>query len=185
MNIRPINQLIDKYFDGNTSIAEERQLRNFFLKEDVPGNLLPLKDYFVYLNTEKNTDKLDDNFDAKILDEISNGKRKELSTYRKLYVYIASGVAACVLIVIGLFNFIGPGINQNDIETAYAQTQKALIFVSSKLNQGMDKTKNMGKLNETLQKTNKVAAYDKGIKNIGAFSKLYETPNKIFNKKNK
>lgn len=41
-----INQIIDRFFDGETSLAEEEQLYRFFSSHDVPTEMLPLKQMF-------------------------------------------------------------------------------------------------------------------------------------------
>lgn len=42
MNTEIIEQLLDKYFDGKTSLAEEKELREFFQQDEIPA---PLKNY--------------------------------------------------------------------------------------------------------------------------------------------
>lgn len=48
MDIDQIEQLIEKFYEGKTSLEEEQQLRTFFRNEDVPEKLRPHADYFRY-----------------------------------------------------------------------------------------------------------------------------------------
>lgn len=46
MNTKEINQLLDRYFEGLTSLEEEARLKDFFRKEDIPEELEPYQDIF-------------------------------------------------------------------------------------------------------------------------------------------
>ena len=45
-----IDELLDKYFEGETSCEEERELRRFFTEEEVPEHLQTYRPLFAYLN---------------------------------------------------------------------------------------------------------------------------------------
>lgn len=49
MKIEKIEQLLEKYFEGETSLEEEEQLRIFFRREKIPGHLQSYTDQFRYL----------------------------------------------------------------------------------------------------------------------------------------
>lgn len=49
MKIEKIEQLLKKYFEGETSLEEEEQLRIFFRREKIPGHLQSYTDQFRYL----------------------------------------------------------------------------------------------------------------------------------------
>ncbi|MCF8230244.1 MAG: hypothetical protein K9J24_14965 [Bacteroidales bacterium] len=184
MNISRIEILLEKFFEGNTSLEEEKELKEFFLKDEVPAKFLPLREIFLYADEESRHHSLNESFDNKLFKEMDNTKRSDVSTYRKIYLYIASGVAATVLIVIGLFNLVDTRIDQKDIHTAYQQTRNALLFVSEKLNQGMEPAAKVAKFSEGMQDAKKISAYGKGMKNLGKISKMYEKPKEILINKN-
>lgn len=46
MNTEKIEQLLEKYFEGETSLEEEKQLRTFFRKEDIPDRLKSYREQF-------------------------------------------------------------------------------------------------------------------------------------------
>ena len=48
MDSKYIEQLLERYWQCETSLEEEAQLRTFFMEGDVPGHLLRYKDLFVY-----------------------------------------------------------------------------------------------------------------------------------------
>lgn len=47
-----IEELIDRYFEGQTSCEEERELRSFFTQENVPESLQVYRPLFVCLDQE-------------------------------------------------------------------------------------------------------------------------------------
>lgn len=81
-----IEELLEKYFEGDTSAKEEQQLRAFFAGKAVPEELTPYKALFGY-------------FDEEIAKAKPAGKK--VSIRRKLFLFSLSGVAACVLLLLG------------------------------------------------------------------------------------
>lgn len=66
MDYQYIEQLIERYFAAETSLEEERILRQFFLQTDVPAHLRQWKPLFAAESTWAEA-KLDDTFDQRIL----------------------------------------------------------------------------------------------------------------------
>lgn len=85
-----IEELVDRYFEGETSCEEERELRRFFNNERVPEHLEAYRPLFAYIEQE-----------AKAYREERNHTAKATSRFRRIN-YIISGVAAVVLLLIGI-----------------------------------------------------------------------------------
>ena len=54
MDSKYIEQLLERYWQCETSLEEEAELRAFFSGSDVPKHLLRYKDLFVYLENTCN-----------------------------------------------------------------------------------------------------------------------------------
>lgn len=67
MDYKYISQLLDRYWEGNTSLEEEQILRSFFSQICVPEELQKYRSLFVYEQTEKKTCTLGDDFDERLL----------------------------------------------------------------------------------------------------------------------
>lgn len=67
MNYKYIEQLVGRYFECETSLAEESILRTFFAQEQVPQDLMKYRSLFVMQQEELDKEMLGDDFDAKIL----------------------------------------------------------------------------------------------------------------------
>lgn len=67
MDYKYIDQLLNRYFDGTTTIAEERILKAFFSQDDVPAHLNRYAQLFQYEETDAQATPLADDFDQRIL----------------------------------------------------------------------------------------------------------------------
>lgn len=70
MDYKYINQLLERYWNGETSLEEEQILRSFFSQICVPEELAKYRPLFNYEQTETKTDRLGDDFDERIMSMI-------------------------------------------------------------------------------------------------------------------
>ena len=61
MELKLVEQLLEKYFQGETTIAEEKQLKAYFSSNDVASHLAKYQSLFGYFETQKGT-QLSKNF---------------------------------------------------------------------------------------------------------------------------
>ena len=52
MKVNEIEQLLVRYYDGETNEAEEKELKKFFAQEDIPAHLLAEKKLFAQLASQ-------------------------------------------------------------------------------------------------------------------------------------
>lgn len=74
-----VGDLTEKYFAGETTEAEEEDLRQYFLQNQVPGDLFAFQSWFKFLSAEKSmtvspgfTDRLVQRIEAQATDQTSN-----------------------------------------------------------------------------------------------------------------
>ena len=108
MDYKYIEQLLDKYFECQTTLEEEQILRAFFAQEDVPAHLLSYREFFTYQSFGKNSETLGNDFDERILSIIGreDTMKPQHVTARKVSLnkrlrplYKA---AACVAVVLAI-----------------------------------------------------------------------------------
>ncbi len=101
MDYKYIEQLLERYWKCETSLEEEEILRTFFSQKEVPADLLPFRDLFVYEQQEKKEQILGDDFDQKIMemiDEPAHVKARVISmTHRLAPLFKAAAVVAIFL----------------------------------------------------------------------------------------
>ena len=99
MDCKYIEQLLERYWQCETSLEEEAQLRAFFNGSDVPEHMLRYKDLFVYQQLQQEVG-LGADFDARVLAEVETPvvKAKRLTlTARFIPLFKAAAVVAVVL----------------------------------------------------------------------------------------
>lgn len=97
MDYKYIEQLLERYWQCETTLQEESILRTFFSQDDVPANLQQYKALFT-LQQEKET--LSDDFDARILEMVGEEKPKAKVislTSRLMPLFRAAAVVAIIL----------------------------------------------------------------------------------------
>lgn len=99
MDSKYIEQLLKRYWQCETSLEEEAQLRAFFSGSDVPAHLLRYKELFVYGQLQQEV-RLGEDFDARVLAEIEapvvKAKRLTLAA-RFIPLFKAAAVVAVIL----------------------------------------------------------------------------------------
>ncbi|MBQ0075440.1 MAG: pyruvate ferredoxin oxidoreductase [Prevotella sp.] len=108
MDYKYIEQLLERYFECETSLGEENVLKAFFAQENVPVSLLAYRSIFTEAEQAKNEETLSANFDKRILSLIGEEQAKEpvkvkariISMQRRLQPLYKA--AACVAIILAL-----------------------------------------------------------------------------------
>lgn len=123
MDYKYIEQLLERYWEGSTSLEEESILRAFFSQENIPTDLLPYRPIFTFQAEEKGSEVLGDDFDEKILALTEDPKKvkAQVITMRQRLSPIFKA-AAMVAILLTLGNAIQVPFND---ETAQPATNMA------------------------------------------------------------
>jgi hypothetical protein len=109
MDYKYIEQLLDKYFECQTTLEEEQILRAFFAQENVPAHLLQYRELFVSQAFGKNAESLGTDFDERILSIIGAEKKekevkhvvaRKVSLNKRLRPLYKA--AACVAVVLAI-----------------------------------------------------------------------------------
>lgn len=141
MELVEIKALLEKYFDGETTLAEEKLLASYFSGEVAP-ELEAYKSYFGYFAQEK---------------EVSYPVRQLHSSRKQQYTYISIAAAVVVFLGIGYYTFFGtPDVGRSgvikDPEVAYKETEKALMMLSGHINKGVESVQQLEKVEKSKRK---------------------------------
>lgn len=135
MELRQIEILLEKYFEGETSIQEERELKAYFSSSEVATHLESYKPMFTNFQKQK---------------EVQFTKILPLQPRKQNNVKWI-GVAASLVALFGTLLYFNSQKSSEDLgtfsspEEAFVETQKALNMVSTEVNKGV---KSIGVLNE-------------------------------------
>jgi hypothetical protein len=166
MNIKEIEELLEKYYEGETSLDEEKILKDFFLSGNVPTELVAHANQFLYFAEASGDEMTDQDLERKVFGEGVDIPVVSMHSRRNRFYYL-SGIAATVLLLIGLiFTFRESIINKPkenlskmDSELAFSQTHDILALVSVNFNKGMDKMEYIGKLDQAMEKMQMLSKY--------------------------
>ncbi len=165
MKVNEIEKLLARYYDGETSEAEEKELKRFFTEEDdIPAHLLAEKEIFMQLAARpapEVPEDLERRLNAKI-DEWDTREKRTLKVKkhtRTIRMQWIGSIAASLLILFSVGGYLYKPYSNTTArpdtcatpEEAYAQAQKALIILSTSLNKGIEKVESVQETTEKIQ----------------------------------
>jgi hypothetical protein len=108
--IREIKALLEKYWQAETTLEEERQLADYFAQPDIDPELASFRPMFDWLEEESQLTP-DEGFDHRILQRIGLAEQRIAPVHRLRTRSIGYAAAAAVIlcIAIGFFLSTGPG----------------------------------------------------------------------------
>jgi hypothetical protein len=183
-SIEKIRKLLDQFYQGETSLEEEKILQEYFSKARVPEELMPERDLFRSLEPSSDTELVPDGLNRKILDVIDQQERKVIRT-RRISMFTLSGLAAGLLVVIALYTgYFSKGQparlashqmtdTYEDPQDAYEEARRALTFVSAKLNTGTSELVHVKRVSKTASDPLKsLSKINKGSKELSLLGQL-------------
>jgi hypothetical protein len=139
MKTQEAKALLQKYFDGLTSLEEEKNLKNFFLQESLPEEFMPYKKWFSGIGSSMQIPESETI--EKDMIRMIQGQQTPVRFLNRKFIVAISGIAASVIIVAGsmLFYLRQPDYRDTFSDPAQAAlyAEKTLAFVSSEYNKGM------------------------------------------------
>lgn len=103
MDYKYIEQLLERYWNCETSLEEEQILRAFFQQKELPAHLLRYKSLFVYQEVAKE-EKLGSDFDERILAEIERPvvRAKRLTMHSRFMPLFKAAAVLALLFTVGV-----------------------------------------------------------------------------------
>jgi hypothetical protein len=131
MELDRIENLLEKYFEGETSIAQEKELQDYF-SGDVAQHLEQYKPMFGYFSVAR-----EQQFEQNIPLQ---------SKKHKVVAWLSVAASVVVLVGVGTFAYINQTQSQDlgtydSPEEAFRETQKALAMLSDHVNTGVESVK--------------------------------------------
>ena len=132
-----IEHILEKYFEGETTLAEEQWLKSQMKRQDLPVSLQKYQSLFQFYDQQAAINRPDP--------QSKTGWKKPIQ--KRLWIWIGSAVAVISLIFMLIkltdqksVQESAPAFTYEDTyetpEEAYEQTQKILSFLSTKLKSG-------------------------------------------------
>jgi hypothetical protein len=175
MNTKEIKLLIHKYYEGETTLDEEKILKSYFSSGEVDAQFsehIPVFEYF----KQDSLKKTSAGFDEKFLRSIEGAR--VLPFYKqKKFLYYFTGVAASLIFIVTLIfesgvytsrgdAFADTSYSRQETQAAYEQTKKALAYVSGKYAQGVEPLGDVAKFGMSTFTVNELVKFGDGLNNI-------------------
>lgn len=142
MTTQDIQRLLDRYFEGETSLDEEATLKRYFQGKDIDPSLQAFQSLFRFLDSERQA-TLSSSFEEKLMNRIQGERRLQIRRILTPIVRIAA-VAVLLIGVVVLFTKkpqpaepIAINWEQYEPQTdaeAVAEATAALKLLAEKLN---------------------------------------------------
>ncbi|MDO5608659.1 MAG: hypothetical protein Q4G08_09420 [Capnocytophaga sp.] len=138
MKTENIKNLVQKYFDGETSLTEERQLHDYFASENVEKAFEKFRPLFGGLASER---------------RLANDRQPQLHTRQHPLKKWWAAAAAAVLIPAGAWMYQRQqNHEQQQAQMAFEQTKKALNILAENLIIGTEKVAHLKTFETTTQR---------------------------------
>lgn len=163
MDLDRIETLLEKYWECETSVEEEKELTEFFAGEQVPEKWRSFKPLFQYYQQERKADALDGMFDETIIAQIEPKRSFPRTGNLKKLFYNVARVAAVGLIIAIAGYYLREDYKTttaelgtfDDPKEAYEETKKALMMISKNFNKGRKQAQKVSVFNEAREKIRK------------------------------
>lgn len=164
MDSRKIEELLNKYWDCETSLEEEQQLREYFQGTDIPQQHKETASLFRYFNEHKKKTLNEVSFEKEVIAKVKSGPKGKVTSLVYNAMRIAAGVAVLVVATYFVRNEVRKSTPQEIVDTyddpklAFEETKKALKMISRGFGTAEDKARKINLFNdakEEIQKSSK------------------------------
>jgi hypothetical protein len=161
MDSKKIDELLNRYWNCETSLEEEQQLREYFRGKEFPEQWKETATLFQYFDDHKKKALNDGSFDDKVLQQVTAPKEGKVKKLFYNSMRIAAGVAVLVMATWFVRDEIRKNTPQENIDTyddpklAFEETKKALMMISKSFGSAEEKAKKINLFNEAQEQVQK------------------------------
>ena len=142
MELNKIERLLSRYKEGETTLAEEKELRKYFSQEEIPEHLEAYALLFKFQSQQIKT---------------TFTENEPIELERKNYRFAWTSIAAVIIVALGLFYFnqSQPSLTTTEMssvteqEQALEKTKQTLKMVSAMMNEGTSDLVYLQEFNKT------------------------------------
>lgn len=154
MDYNKITNLIDRYWNGETSLDEEQEIRSFFRSQgSLPPHLEQHRKWFIGID-DLTRITLGEDFDNRILAEIEkhsvlDARKRTHKIFFSRWRIVAASVAASLFLLLGWMKFVVPEskMTYDEAQETILLVKDVLYFTSANLNKAKNiACENLGKI---------------------------------------
>jgi hypothetical protein len=159
MDSERIHELLNKYWNCETSLEEEKQLQDYFRDQTVPESLKDTASLFRYFDDQKQKNLADVSFDKGVIKKLSPKGRTSSLIFNSMR--IAAGIVV-LLVAVWLVRMevrkttpVEMTDTYDDPRMAFEETKKALMMISKSFSTAEQQAKKINLFNEAQQELKK------------------------------
>ena len=169
MDLHKIKILLDKYYQGETSLEEERILKEYFSQQNSQKNNLADNHIMNYFDSQKVV--IPTNLNEELNDIVENEWKHDTKLRFIKIVKWAASIAAVIVFAIGIMIFSKdkPSMYADTFQThdeAYMETKRVLLFISNTMNNKTGSLKYLSNAGNSLIHITKLSEIDKTLNSI-------------------
>lgn len=157
MDSKRLEELLQRYWECQTSLEEEKELRDYFCNEPVPEQWKEASTLFHYFEKQRQL-TLNGNFEESVVSRIKAPKGR-MMTLVQISLRIAAGVAVVLAAIFFVRQEIRKDSNElvfedtyDDPKKALEETKKALLMISKGFGRAEAQAKKINLINEAQEK---------------------------------
>lgn len=156
MDSNKIGELLEKYWNCETSLEEERQLREYFRSAEVPESLKETAALFNFFSQQKERSLNDVSFDGEVVSKITKPQGRMVRFVRN-----SMRIAAGIVVLMAAVWFVHTEVRDNteeivdtydDPKMAFEETKRALLMISKSFGKAEEQARKINLFNEAQEK---------------------------------
>lgn len=161
MDSEKIDELLNKYWNCETSLEEEEQLQAYFRNTSIPDQFKETATLFRYFHEEKMKSLNDASFDGAVLKKVQAPKRGAIRTLVFNSMRIAAGIVVLILAAWLVRLEVRKSSPREMTDTyadpkiAFEETKKALMMISKSFGTAEEQAKKINLFNEAQEEIKK------------------------------
>jgi hypothetical protein len=161
MDSKRIDELLNKYWNCETSLEEEQQLREYFRDKQVPHQWKETAALFRYFDEHKKKALDDGAFETEVLRKVTVPQRGKMVKVLFNAMRIAAGVSVLLVATWLVRNEVRQSTPQEMVDTyddpklALEETKKALMMISKSFGTAKEKARKINMFNEAQEQIQK------------------------------
>lgn len=171
MEYREIEEILNRYLEGESTLEEESVLKDYFSQSNLPSDQIEMKELFQYLSEASKESAPPFDVNAHLNSVIENKWENETrGRFGRILAWTGSA-AAVLILTFGIFRYTSKPEyvikdTYKDPKMAYAETKRALLKISRTMNHKTANLKYLSKIDESFKQVNKVAQIDKVVNSV-------------------
>ena len=160
MKQEQVQKLLEKFYNGETTLEEEKKLRDYFLGGKVPETLAADREYFLAMagyHDKKTSSSLTTSLENLV--DAHTPETRESRLHIKPALAWSLSVAASLLLLVGVyFTWVrqAPKDTYSDPQLAYRETQRVLLYVSQQFNKGAGQLTRLDEINTPAKEMSRI-----------------------------